>query len=144
MLIGEYTHTFDEKNRVSLPSKFRKELGNKVVATNGLDTCLFLFSLKSWQKFSDQLASLSIAAGDKRKFSRFMLGSAVELEVDSIGRILLPDFLRNFANLKDRIVLTGIHDRVEIWNDKAWNEYKRKVSRDADILAEKLGEVGAL
>ncbi len=144
MLIGEYTHSLDDKNRVSLPSKFRKELGGKVVVTHGLDTCLFLFSLAAWKKFSEQLASLSLVQGDKRKFSRFMLGGAVEADVDSIGRILLPDFLKEFANLKNKVVLTGVHSRVEIWNDKAWGEYKKSVEKDVDTLAEKLGEVGAL
>ena len=144
MLIGEYTHTLDDKSRVSIPAKFRKELGNKVVVTNGLDTCLFVFSLSAWNRFSEQLASLSFAQGDKRKFSRFMLGGAVEVEVDSIGRVLLPEFLKKFAGLNEKVVITGIHDRVEIWNDRSWAEYKKNVEKDVDILAEKLGEVGAL
>lgn len=144
MLIGEYTHTLDNKNRVSLPSKFRKELGNKVVVTNGLDTCLFVFSLKEWERFSADVAKLPLVQADKRKYSRFMLGGAVDVEVDSIGRILVPDFLKDFADLKTRVIITGVHDRVEIWNEKAWAEYKRNVVKDIDLLAEKLGEAGAL
>src|SRR5258708_612362 len=87
MLIGEYTHTLDAKNRVSLPAKFRKELGGKVVVTKGLDTCLFMFSLKAWQRFSEDVGRLPLVQADKRKYSRFMLGGAVEVDVDSIGRI---------------------------------------------------------
>lgn len=144
MLIGEYRHTLDEKNRLSMPVKFRKVLGEKVIVTNGLDSCLFVFSLKSWQDFSQQLATLSLVEGDKRKFSRFMLGGAVEAEIDSAGRILLPDFLKDFAKLKTKVVLTGVHSRVEIWSEKLWDEYKASVEKDIDVLAEKLGEVGAL
>lgn len=144
MLIGEFTHSLDEKNRVSLPSKFRKELGKKVIITHGLDTCLFMFSVGEWEKFSEKLSELSLVQGDKRKFSRFMLGGATEADVDGAGRILIPDFLKNFAGLKNRVVITGIHSRVEIWSDKTWVAYKRSVEKDIDVLAEKLGEVGAL
>jgi MraZ protein len=144
MLIGEHTHSLDAKNRLSLPAKFRKELGSKVVVTNGLDACLFVFSLKEWTAFSSELAKLSLVQADKRKFSRFMLGGAVEVEVDAMGRILIPDFLKEFGKLKNKVVLTGVHSRVEIWSEKAWDEYKKSVEKDIDVLAEKLGEVGAL
>lgn len=144
MLIGEFRHTIDDKNRVSLPSKFRKILQNKVIVTNGLDSCLFVFGEKEWQKFSSDIANLSLVEGDKRKFTRFMLGGAVEAEIDSAGRILIPDFLREFAKLKSKVVITGVHTRVEIWSEKNWDEYKESVSKNIDVLAEKLGEVGAL
>ncbi len=144
MLIGEYTHTVDAKNRISLPAKFRKELGNKVVITNGLDSCLFIFSLKEWTQFSLEISKLSLVQGDKRKFTRFMLGGASEVEVDSIGRILVPDFLKEFAKLKNKVVLAGVHSRVEIWSERGWSDYKKGVEKDIDVLAEKLGEVGAL
>jgi MraZ protein len=144
MLIGEYTHTLDEKNRVSLPAKFRKELGSKVVVTNGLDKCLFVFSMKAWTKFSEDIARLPLNQGDKRKYSRFMLGGAVDSDVDASGRVLIPDFLKTFAALKGSVIITGVHDRVEIWNEKAWSEYKQNVEKDIDVLAEKLGEAGAI
>lgn len=144
MLIGEYTHTVDAKNRISLPAKFRKELGSKVVITNGLDSCLFIFSLKEWSQFSLEISKLSLVQGDKRKFTRFMLGGASEVEVDSIGRVLIPDFLKEFAKLKNKVVLAGVHSRVEIWSERGWSDYKKGVEKDIDVLAEKLGEVGAL
>lgn len=144
MLIGEYRHTLDDKNRVSLPAKFRKELGSKVVVTHGLDKCLFVFSQKGWEKFSGDLAQLSLVQADRRKFSRFMLGGAVETDVDSAGRILLPDFLKEFGDLKTRVVIAGVHSRAEIWSEERWSAYKGAVEKDIDVLAEKLGEVGAL
>lgn len=144
MLIGEYTHSLDEKNRMSLPVKFRKELGKKVVITHGLDTCLFVFSEPEWKKFSEKLSQLSMAERDKRKFTRFMLGGAIETEIDGAGRILIPEFLKSYAKLKDKTVVSGLYSRVEIWNEKNWNSYKKSVEENIDILAEKLGEVGAL
>jgi MraZ protein len=142
MLIGEYIHTIDEKNRVSLPVKFRKEMGKKIIITPGLDSCLFLFTASEWTKVSKRLTDngtdLSFLKADKRSFNRFMFGRAAEVEVDSIGRILVPDFLKERIGLKDTAAIIGVEDRVEIWNEKAWAEYKKKVEREADQLAEKL------
>ncbi len=144
MLIGEYTHSLDDKHRVSLPAKFRKELGKKIIITHGLDSCLFIFSESQWKKFSEQLSSLSLVEGTKRKFSRFMLGGASEVEVDAAGRILIPEFLTTFAKLGERIVFAGVHTRAEIWSESTWRTYKHSVEKDIDVLSEKLGEIGAL
>lgn len=144
MLIGEYIHTLDTKKRISLPSRFRKEIGKKVVITRGLDNCLFVYPIKQWQKVTEKLAELPMGASDTRGFSRFMLAGAVESGVDSLGRVLVPDFLKDFASLKGKVSVIGVHDRIEIWNEKSWNTYKGRVEKEADVLAEKLGEVGAL
>ena len=142
MLIGEYTHSIDEKKRVSLPTKFRKEIGAKVVVTHGLDNCLFLFPMKAWEKISEKLAETGMGTADSRGFNRFILAGASEVEVDSAGRILIPEYLKKFAGLENSVVVTGVHDRVEIWNEKAWGEYKKRIEKQADALAEKLGQVG--
>lgn len=142
MLIGEYTHALDDKNRISLPSKFRKEIGKKLVITHGLDKCLFLYPLKEWQKISEKLASLGLGQSDTRGFNRFMLAGAVEADVDSNGRILIPEYLQEFAGLESKVVFAGVHDRVEIWNDRVWEGYKKRISEQADSMAEKLGEIG--
>ena len=144
MLIGEYKHTLDTKKRLSLPSKWRKELGDKLVLTRGLDTCLFVYPLKEWEKITEKIGQLPLGQADTRSFNRFFLSGAVEVEVDKNGRILVPDFLKDFAKLKTKLVLAGIHDRVEIWDEKQWNEYKRRIERQADALAEKLGDIGVL
>ena len=144
MLIGEYTHTIDDKNRMSLPVKFRQEMGKKVVVTPGLDQCLFLFTMTEWKKISERLSNSSLLAADNRSFNRFMFAGASEVEVDSIGRILVPDFLRERANLKSKVVVIGVQSRVEIWNEKQWGDYKKVVEKQADTLAEKLGQVGVL
>lgn len=144
MLIGEYTHTIDEKNRVSLPVRFRKEVGKKIVVTHGLDNCIFLYSMTEWAKVAAKLGELGIGQADTRSFNRFMLAGAVEVEVDSIGRILVPDFLKSFASLSEKVVFAGVHNRVEVWDSGRWIEYKKRVEKQADKLAEKLGEIGAL
>jgi len=144
MLIGEYAHILDPKKRLSLPSKFRKELGRTVVVTKGLDHCLFVYSLKEWQKISQKLGELSIGQADTRGFNRFMLSGAVEVNVDSAGRILIPDFLKDFAGLKNKVILAGIHTRIEVWDESSWDAYKKRVEKQADALAEKLGEIGVI
>lgn len=144
MLIGEYIHTLDPKKRLSLPAKFRKEMGKKVVMTRGLDKCLFVYPIKQWEHISKKIAELSIGQADSRGFNRFLLSGAVETEVDSAGRVLVPDFLKDFAGLTEKVVVTGVHSRVEVWDEKAWNEYKGRIEKQADVLAEKLGEIGVL
>lgn len=143
MLIGEYTHTIDDKNRISLPSKFRKEVGKKLIATYGLEGCLSLYPSNEWEKISDEMGKMDSLRADTRGFNRFMFGGAVELEVDSLGRVLIPEYLREFAVIKDKGVFVGVHKRIEMWNDKKWAEYKKKVVNEADVLAEKLSATGA-
>ena len=144
MLIGEYTHTLDEKKRLSLPSKFRKELGKKVVVTHGLDNCLFLYPINEWSKIADKLGALSMGQSDTRGFNRIMLAGAVEVDVDAIGRVLIPEFLREFAGVGSKAVFAGVHSRVEVWDESRWKEYKGKVLKQADQLAQKLGEIGVI
>lgn len=144
MLIGEYIHTIDNKNRVSLPAKFRKEMGKSLVVTPGLDNCLFIFTKKEWVKISEKLSEFSMLAADNRSFNRFMFGGATEVDVDTIGRFLLPDFLKTRAGLSEKVALVGVQNRVEIWNDTKWAEYKKLVEKQADSLAEKLGGAGML
>ena len=142
MLIGEYKHTIDAKKRISLPAKFRRELGKKAVITRGLDKCLFVYSLEEWKKVAETLSGLSTGQADSRNFGRLLLAGAVDVEIDSLGRILIPDYLKNYAELKDKAVVAGVYKRIEIWNEKRWEEFKSGVEEKADLLAEKLGELG--
>jgi MraZ protein len=144
MLIGEYKHTLDDKKRISLPMKFRKEIGKKIVVTHGLDQCLFMYSIKEWEKISQKIGELGMGQADRRGFNRFMLAGASELSIDSVGRILLPEHLRTFAKINSKVVFAGVYNRIEIWEEAAWEEYKNKVMKGADDIAEKLGDIGAL
>lgn len=142
MLIGEYIHTIDEKNRVSMPFKFRKELGKKIIITPGLGQCLFIFTAKEWEKVSKKLSDsendLSFLKADQRSFNRYMFGRAAEVEIDSVGRMMIPEFLQEGIKLRDKAAIIGVKDRIEVWNEKAWSEQKEKIGREAESLAEKL------
>ncbi len=144
MLIGEYEHTLDEKNRVSLPREFRKSLGTKIVMTRGLDNCLFVYPKSSWEKVTKKLQELSFAQADKRGFSRFILSGAAEIDIDASGRILVPEHQREFAKLSKNVIFAGVSDRVEVWDSEAWKAYKAKIESQADSMAETLGQIGAL
>jgi MraZ protein len=144
MLIGEYQHTLDSKKRLSLPSKFRREMGKHIVITRGLDTCLFLFPEKVWRSIAHKLQNLPFGDTSARGMARFLLAGAVETEIDSAGRILIPDFLKVFARLRTQVVIAGVSDRVEIWDERTWGEYKRRIERGAGQMAQTLGDLGIL
>lgn len=142
MFIGEYTHSIDDKKRLSVPAKFRKELGKKAVITLGLNKCLSIYPTKEWKVFAEKLSKLSMGKSEDRGFSRAMLSGAFEVEIDSIGRIVIPETQKEYANLKEKVVLTGVYDRVEAWDEEAWKAYKSQMVSEADKMAEQLGERG--
>lgn len=138
MFIGEYRHTFDAKNRISLPAKFRKELGKGVIVTRGLDRCLFVYSKAAWKAETTRLGQYPTNSAAGRALSRLMLSGANEADVDSAGRILIPDYLKSFAGLRSKAVVAGVNDRVELWDEAAWLKYTAETERSADALAESL------
>ena len=142
MFIGEYIHGIDDKKRLSVPAKFRKDLGKKAVITLGLNKCLSLYPTKEWNTFAEKLSKLSMGKSEDRGFSRTMLSGAFEVEIDSIGRILIPEALKSYASLKEKVVLTGVYDRVELWDEESWKIYKAQMVAEADTMAEQLGERG--
>ncbi len=144
LLIGEYEHTLDQKNRISLPKNFRAALGKQIVMTRGLDNCLYAYSRGGWESIARKLQSLSLVQQDTRGFSRFMLSGAAEVAVDDVGRVLIPEHQKAYAGLRKYVVFTGMSDRVEIWDAERWALYKNRINKDAARLAKKLGEIGAL
>ncbi|HEY4527738.1 MAG TPA: division/cell wall cluster transcriptional repressor MraZ [Candidatus Paceibacterota bacterium] len=143
MFIGEYIHNLDAKKRLAVPAKFRSELGKKAVLARGPDKCLALYPLKEWEKVANKIAELPTGDRQFRSFARFFLSGASEVELDGLGRILIPDFLKEHAGLKEEAVIIGVQKRIEIWERSRWEEYKREIEGAADELAEKLGEIGA-
>lgn len=119
-------------------------MGKSVVITPGLDKCLFVFTLKEWQSIAEKLAHASLLQSDTRSFNRYLLGGAVEVSVDTQGRILLPDFLKERAGIKSKVTVVGVQSRVEIWEESTWQVYKQNVEKNAEGLAERLGTIGAL
>lgn len=144
LLIGEYLHSLDDKKRVSLPKQFRAALGKRVIMTRGLDNCLYIYAVSSWANVAKRLQSLSIVNEDTRGFNRFMLSGAAEVDVDDVGRILVPDHQKEYAQLKRNVVFTGVSDHVEVWDSARWKAYKARIEKDAVKMAKKLGEIGAL
>lgn len=144
MLIGEYKHTIDPKKRLAIPVKFRKEIGDRMVLTRGLDGCLFLFPTKEWEQLAEKLGRLPLGQQDTRAFVRLLLAGASEVETDQLGRILVPDFLKDYASLKKTVIIAGLFNKLEIWDEERWNHYKGQLEKNSDRIAEKLGELGVI
>jgi len=142
MFIGEFQHNIDEKGRMALPVKFRSQLGKGAIVTRGLDHCLFVFTQAEWQELAKKLVALPLAQANSRAFARLMLAGAMEVELDSQGRCLLPDYLRQYAGLGKRAIIAGVYNRMEIWNETAWQQYKAKTESNSNEIAEKLSELG--
>ena len=140
--IGEYIHTIDQKKRLAIPVKFRQLLGKQAVITRGLDNCLFLYSLKEWQKLAKKLSQLPISQSDVRGFVRIMLAGAMEVNIDNLGRILVPDYLKQYASLGKKVVIAGLYNRIEIWDAKRWQSYQKKTEKEVGDMAERLKELG--
>lgn len=142
MLIGEYNHSIDAKKRLAIPAKLRKLFGDKAVITRGLNNCLFLYPIEQWQKLTEKLGQLPVGQGDTRSFSRLMFSGAMEVELDQLGRVLVPDYLKAYAELSQRVAIIGVYDRLEVWDEKRWLAYKQDAEKNTDMIAEKLGELG--
>ena len=140
MFIGEYQHNLDAKGRISMPVKFRANLGSSAIVTKGLDACLFVYPKEEWQKMTDKLAQLPVSSSSARSFSRMLLSGAMELEFDKQGRAVLPSYLRDYAGLKNEIVAAGVLNRVELWDKEAWSLYSEETETNASENAEKLAE----
>ena len=138
MFLGEFTYYIDQKGRIAIPPKFRKELEKGAYLTKGLDGCLFLFPRQEWQRLAGQLLKLPISEKNSRAFVRLMLAGASEVKIDKQGRIMIPDYLKKYANLKKKAVVCGLYNSVEIWDEKKWKEYRQSTEREAIDIAQEL------
>jgi MraZ protein len=142
MFIGEYSHNLDEKGRLAIPAKFRSILKKGAVVTKGLDNCLFLYSKEQWEKIAQKFAALSITQTKARAFTRHILAGAMEVDFDNQGRITLPEYLRRFSTLKKKIIIAGLYNHLEIWDEEEWNKYKAVTEANSNQIAEELGDLG--
>ncbi|MDP2598260.1 MAG: division/cell wall cluster transcriptional repressor MraZ [Candidatus Liptonbacteria bacterium] len=142
MLLGEHQHNLDTKGRIAIPAKFKEKLAAGAIITRGLDECLFVFASKEWEALAAKLTALPLAQANSRAFMRLMLAGAADAALDNQGRILIPDYLRKYADLKKQVVIAGLMSRVEIWDMERWEAYKKKTESASDEIAEKLGELG--
>jgi MraZ protein len=141
MFIGEYNHKIDQKGRLAIPAKFRRELKDGAIVTRGLDNCLFLYTKKEWDQLALKLSRLPISQSNTRAFSRLMLAGAMDVEIDRQGRIIIPDYLRKFAGLNKNTIVAGLLNRLEIWDKGKWEIYKKNTEKASNKIAEALGEL---
>jgi MraZ protein len=142
MFIGEYNHNLDDKGRLAIPAKFRAILKKGAVVTKGLDNCLFLYSREQFEKIAQKFAALPLSQAKARAFSRHMLAGAMDVDFDNQGRITLPEYLRKFSALKKSVIVAGLYNHLEIWDEEAWNNYKAESERNSNSIAEELGDLG--
>ncbi|MGC9046504.1 MAG: division/cell wall cluster transcriptional repressor MraZ [Minisyncoccia bacterium] len=142
MLLGEYKHNLDLKGRIAIPAKFRNHIEAGAIITRGLDKCLFVFNLSDWNVLVEKIMKLPLVQANSRAFTRLMLAGASDVKLDIQGRILIPDYLRQYADLKKQVVITGLYNRIEVWDLDVWKNYKAKTESASDEIAEKLSELG--
>lgn len=141
MFIGEYQHSIDAKGRMAVPAKFRSKLKGAVV-TRGLDQSLFLYPADEWKRVAERLAQLPISQANTRAFARLMLAGAMDVDVDSQGRVLIPEYLRKYAGFKKQVVVAGLYNRIELWDSATWETYKSATEKKSGAIAEQLGALG--
>ncbi|MBU2575632.1 division/cell wall cluster transcriptional repressor MraZ [Patescibacteria group bacterium] len=138
MFIGEYQHSIDNKGRMAIPAKFRQSLKKGAFVTRGLDNCLFIYTQEEWKNLVEKLSDLPLSQEKSRAFTRLMLAGAMDVSLDSQGRILIPEYLRKFANLKKETIVAGLYNRLEIWDTRQWQIYKQKTEKQSTKIAEEL------
>ena len=138
MFIGEYHHSIDDKGRLIIPSKFREELGNNFIITRGIENCLFVYSLDSWNEIVRKIESLPFTKKDARTFARFFLSGASEAEFDKQGRINITSPLISYAKITKECIVIGTGDRLEIWSEEDWNSFFDSASINMSDIAENL------
>jgi len=138
MFIGEYQHSLDDKGRLAIPYKFRALLKKGCIIAKGLDGCLFLYTKTEWQSLAQELAKRTFNRANNRTISRYFLASATDLKFDTQGRVTISNYLRKFANLKKTVIIVGLYDRLEIWDEMAWNKYKAQTEKQTETIAETL------
>lgn len=138
VFIGEYAHVLDSKGRLAIPAKFRSILKKGAIVTKGLDGCLFLYTKDDWDRLVAKLQQMPVSQGNARAFGRLMLAGAMPARLDVQGRINLPKYLIQFANLKTNVIIAGLMNRLEIWDEAAWGKYKKKTEPESEKIAEEL------
>jgi MraZ protein len=139
MLLGEYEHTLDDKNRLTLPARFRQAFAEGIVVTRGMDGCLFAYTREAWENMvGSRLATLNTLSQEGRRMQRFFFSGAIEAELDKQGRVGLPSALLEHAKLGRDLVVAGVYDHLEIWDRAAWRLELAEVEGSAEHVAERL------
>jgi MraZ protein len=139
MLLGEFEHTIDEKNRLTLPAKFRQQFAGGIVVTRGMDGCLSAYTRADWERLvEERLRTLDPLNRESRVLHRFFFSAATEADLDKQGRVMLPAALLESAGVAREVVVAGVYDHLEIWDRAAWREHLKEVEGSAEHVAERL------
>lgn len=141
MFTGEYQHTLDHKGRVIIPARLREGLGETFMITRGLDRCIFVYHLDEWAKVEQKVKELPLTRQDARAFTRYLFSGAAEVEMDRQGRVLIPQGLREYADIEREVMIIGVSNRVEVWSEEAWRQYTSTENLDFEAAAEKLADL---
>ena len=141
MLIGEYKTKICKKKRVAIPKKFREELGNEMILTRGYENALILVNQEMWKKIANEVINGSFINKNIRDTTRFLVGSALEVECDSQGRIVIPDNLKEHGDLSEEIVFVGLYNWAEIWSDKNWQKRLEYLDENSDKIAKEIEKI---
>lgn len=136
--IGRYYHALEQKGRLSIPKSFRNELGGQAIITRGLDGCIFLFHEKDWQSILTENDTTTFTKKNLRDWTRLLANNAQLVEFDRLGRILIPEYLRQQANVTKDTVIVGSVNRVEIWDQKTYHQYVENLENQAEDIAESI------
>ncbi len=140
MLIGQYEGKIGEKHQAGLPKKFRDVLGEKLIVTKGFENCLIAVSEENWKTLLEGTEGKPFTSKSTRELQRFLLGNASYVDLDSKGRFVIPEYLRQFAKIDVDIVFVGIQRFVEVWDKKHWEEHQKELAKNIDSIAERLSE----
>ena len=142
MFYGEYEHTIDRKGRLIVPAKFRQALKQHEVKslflTRGLDGCLFLFAESEWRVAESRFKQIPFTKGEGRKFNRLFFSGATEVAVDGLGRLLIPKMLKEFAQIKQDVVVVGVSSRMEVWAKERWQTFYDNSQQSFEEVAERV------
>jgi MraZ protein len=139
MLLGEYEHTIDEKNRLTLPARFRESFSEGVVISRGMDRCLSVYSRAEWESAVDtRLGALDPLSREARSMQRYFYSGAAEAELDKQGRIVIPAGLAEYAGLRRDVIVAGVRDRLEVWNRDTWKKQRDEIEGSAEHVAQRL------
>ena len=142
MFLGEFAHQIDDKGRLTIPAKFRGELEAGLVVTRGIDRCLVAYPITQWRILAERISSLPMTSENARSLTRLVFSAATDCVPDRQGRILVPAYLRQYAELNENVVVIGLNTHMEIWNSQAWEAIRQRAEREAQSMAEQLSNLG--
>jgi MraZ protein len=141
VFLGEHIHSIDDKNRLAVPARFRPELAEGLYVTKGVDRCLYVLTPEGWNRLADRIAALPSMQAGVRQLQRHFFAGATHLVPDKLGRIVIPQNLRDYAQLQGEVVVAGVHSRIELWSRSTWDAEQARVDEETATLAEQLASL---